>query len=427
MNHFILLTDCFINILLFLTLDLFLNHFGKCISQTKQLPIKAATITLWIVFSFFPSIFMHESLRAIINFIYSLCIVRGRFKQRLLVYLKHQLYYVLVSAVLAIAYTVLTMDYTIYAENELYANYTSIIGNFSLYIILCILVISKKLSAFPKGRVYKRYFLAIISLIIISLVVCSMLLGSNLLNQEDIAPLLFTLIIFLAFIFLSIFRNIITILEENTIAKIEMEKNAVLQDYFTKVEENLKTTSFLRHDFKNHLIIIQDYANNGKLTELQQYLASIHSNATASEPITTTAPMLSALINTKKEDCKSQGITLDLDLDFQNISMDDFHLVTIFSNMLDNAITASTKAEDKWINLKVIQKHSYIEIDCSNSHREQIKEKNQIFQSTKTDDTRFHGLGIKSIQRAVDDLNGEINFDYTEALFHVNILVPNYA
>ena len=67
-----------------------------------------------------------------------------------------------------------------------------------------------------------------------------------------------------------------------------------------------------------------------------------------------------------------------------------------------------------------------IEIDCINNHTEHFKKVGDRFLTTKTIKKEIHGLGIQSMRRAVDKLHGKFNIDYTEKLFHVNIIFPNY-
>uniref|UniRef100_UPI0040566F30 sensor histidine kinase n=1 Tax=Acetatifactor sp. TaxID=1872090 RepID=UPI0040566F30 len=215
-------------------------------------------------------------------------------------------------------------------------------------------------------------------------------------------------------------------MEENAIAKIEVEKNALQQNYYAHVQESLQTISYLRHDFKNHLMILQGHATAGNTEELNNYLNRICEELTPSTLLATPSPLLSAILNAKNEECKRAGVTLTLEQNFTGIYFDDFHLVTIFSNLLDNAITAASKCKHGTIRLRITTIKSYLDIDCVNNHIEHIDVKNDRFMSTKPTQKEIHGLGILSMRKTVEQLNGEMEIDYTEDCFHVNILVPNY-
>ena len=121
-----------------------------------------------------------------------------------------------------------------------------------------------------------------------------------------------------------------------------------------------------------------------------------------------------------------QNIDFIFEQQFSTINMDDFHLVSLLSNLLDNAITAAAKCPDGFIRLAITEVKNYIQIECTNNHQEQIQQKNNIFFTTKATQKEIHGLGIKSMRKTVEKLRGEIHIDYTEDSFHVSILVPNY-
>ena len=106
--------------------------------------------------------------------------------------------------------------------------------------------------------------------------------------------------------------------------------------------------------------------------------------------------------------------------------MDDFSIITILGNLIDNAIAASVKCEHSWMTLSMNQQDSYLEIHMQNNHMETILEKDGVFQSTKEKDGFLHGLGIKNIRSTVEQLNGQIEISYTKDTFDVSILVPNY-
>ncbi len=427
MEIFQIYIDSLVNFFLFLTLDLFINTFGTCRRKEQQLPIKLCFLVIWAVYSIIPTIPYANTIHILIEFLYVMFITRDVIGQRLILFIKYELYFFVVTIIIAILYTVLIRDMQIYGINKLYSSYTNVICYLLLYIILSMYIIFQKLSYFPSGKHYKRYFFTITGLIMILLIVCSMLLGSNIINQEDLVPLMFSLLLIIAFLCISIYRRVITVLEENSLTKIEAAKNALQLDYYTQLEEHLKNISLLRHDFKNHLIIIQDYATNGKTEELQKYFDSLYERLSPTVFIETPSPLLSSLINAKNEACKIKGITLCFEQNFDTINIDDFHLVTILSNLLDNAISAAAKADKPQIQLQIIAINSYLEIDCKNYHKEQIIERKQTFFTTKDTQKEIHGLGITSIRKAVEHLRGEIHIEYTEDTFHVNILVPNHS
>lgn len=425
MDLFRIYADFLSNIFIFFTLDLFLNQYTKCINKEKQRPIKMCFFFLWIILSIIPAYPFY--IGYLIEFLYICLITQNKFSRRILLLCCFRLYYITFTIIFTLLHTVFTLDLTIFANNDIYADYINILDCFLLYITLSMYIILKKLSEFPTGKIYKRYFLGITCIIVVLLIVCSMFLGSTILPAENIVPLFFTLLLVITLLCISIYRRVVSVLEESMRAKIEVEKNAMQQEYAANVEENLKKLSLLRHDFKNHLIIIQGYAKDNRKEELLEYINSITQKLATTTLINTPSTTLSTIINAKKSDCERTNVKFEFQWAFEKLVLTDFDMVTIISNLLDNALLASRKCEGGFIKLSVIQKGSLLEIDCLNNHQEKINEKQGIFITTKTERPEIHGMGLISIRKTIERLGGEMDIDYTDNRFHVNILVPNYS
>ena len=218
----------------------------------------------------------------------------------------------------------------------------------------------------------------------------------------------------------------VSIMEENTLSQIELEKNKLRSDYYYQVEHSLKNLSILRHDFKNHLIIIDNYNQTGQTKELDLYIKNLTIELQKTSTIQTPSVTLSAIINAKKELSDAKNIKFILDQRFDKIFFEDFHLITIFSNILDNAITAASKINNGYVKLSIFQIDSFLNILCENNHAEHILKRDGIFLTTKSEEKEFHGLGLTSVRRSVDTLHGSMDITYTENNFNVQIQIPNY-
>ena len=411
---------------LFFTIDLFINTFYVCKPKEKQYSTKLTFLSLWVILALSPIDTYSSVIMLLLDFSYIMLISTEKLGKKLVAFGKYEAYYFFGSFLIAALYTLLTMDLPIFRSDDIYAQYTGIIGNALLYIILSMYIITRKLSVFPSGKIYKRYFLTTTGITVALLVVCSMLLGSTIIKQEDMVPLLFTLLLLVTLLCISIYRRVITVLEESAHAKVEAEKYALQLDYQEQIEKNLKVLSTLRHDFKNHLIIISEYARKGNQEKLQSYISSIQQELTPTKLIDTPSDVISSLMNAKNETCKNKGVILNFTCAFRNVNIDDFHIVTILSNLLDNAITAAAKCEKGYINLSISECNSFLEITCFNNHQEQIVFKDGIYITTKKDARIIHGMGITSIRRAVKELRGETHIEHTADTFSVTILVPNH-
>ena len=213
---------------------------------------------------------------------------------------------------------------------------------------------------------------------------------------------------------------------ENTQSQILLEQSQMTADYSAQIESNLTELKNLRHDIKNHLHILDGYATKDDYDSIHDYISNITYNYTDAPLFHTASDVVSALLNTKYQSAQQKGIRFDIIYEFPYLHVDDFSIITILGNLIDNAITAAGKCENGWIHLSLTQMDSYLEIHIENNHKEILSEKNGEYQTTKTDSKFLHGLGIKNIRSTVKQLNGQINITHSDTVFDVNILIPNY-
>lgn len=425
MNWFTVFGDIVINILYFLALDLFVKHFSLCIIDKKYYKIKYLFVLIWIILSLthIPSITLFVIL---VDFLYILLISKASLRKKIVLLIQFEFYYIVANLVIRIIQTFISGDAYLFLENQVYSVYFSITTSFLTYMALYLYIILKKLSEFPTGKVYRRYFLIISTSLSLLLIVSAIFVGSNALNQKDVAQIFFSLLLSIAFLSLSIYRKVVSVLEENMLSKIEIEKNALEKEYAIQVEENVKKLAILRHDFKNHLIIIQGYVQKDRKEDLLAYMQELTAELSTTTLVDTPCQLLSTLVNAKKADCDHANVAFDFKWDFQAIHISEFALTTLISNILDNALRAAAKRSDGFIKLQVYEQNGFLEIDCTNNHKEIITKEGDNFVTTKSYRPELHGLGLISVRKTVEKLRGELNIDYTDDLFHINMLVPNY-
>ena len=245
--------------------------------------------------------------------------------------------------------------------------------------------------------------------------------------ESQVLPLLFTTLIILIILCISLYDRFLTLTEENAGYKIQAEINRLQEGYAIQAEETLKNLRSIRHDIKNHLIIIDGYARQKNFEKIREYIHKINRRFSEIPLIQTPSVIVSAILNEKSELARQKGIPCEITCDFTHMSADDFSMTTILGNLLDNALTAASKCPGGWMNVSLRQVDSSLIITIDNSHAESISEKSGVFASTKSDRPHLHGIGIKNVRKAVKDLNGQIEIYYTEDVFHVGITLPNYA
>ena len=260
----------------------------------------------------------------------------------------------------------------------------------------------------------------------------SMLLGYIILSICIENPNSYKLIVIFSIIFLFLiicillYDKFLAVIEENTNYRIKLELDKMEKEYSVQIDDKLKQLHSLRHDMKNHLIIIYGYAAKNETDNICTYINRISNDLSLTNTVDSGSHIVSALIAEKEKKAKSQNIRCEINISTPGINIDDFSITTIVGNLFDNAIQASSKCDHGWIRFALTQTGSYMNIVIENSYIENIVESNGEFTSTKSDKLLPHGIGIKNVRKVVSDLNGQIDFSYSNECFSVKVEIPNY-
>ncbi|MGN0316443.1 MAG: GHKL domain-containing protein [Lachnospira sp.] len=285
-----------------------------------------------------------------------------------------------------------------------------------------------KIISSAKSYIFLYYFISIATIVALS--IAPILIEPSVLNSEQLLPAFFILIAFIITFCLTTYSKVAITLEENAISKIQLEKAAMEAEYNTQIDDKLQQLHTLRHDMKNHLLVIDSLSAECKNEQIRSYIRKITDELNQTQTISSSSSAISALLNSKKLICDDYKITFSPRLDFSDIYISDFTLITILGNILDNAISAASKADNGYINLIIEQAGTYLAIHCENNHCEKIKKKEGRFISSKpssgSKSNPLHGLGIISLTNTVEKNGGSVDINYNDSVFTIDILIPNY-
>ena len=299
--------------------------------------------------------------------------------------------------------TILLNDIQLALNSNEYLSYKTVTVSFLVFIIYVLYCNTYKKKA--SANFYSYVFSAVVLGLGLLLSYTTLYIFRNQLGSYQL-PIIFSIIFLLIIMCVSSYDNFLSIIDENTKYKIQLELDKMQEEYSAQLDEKLNELHSLRHDMKNHLIVIDGYATT--------------------DPMDTGSSVLSSLLYQKKQQAGRLGISCDIDIQISHVAIDDFSITTIIGNLFDNAITAAQKCSSPWVRASLSQSGSYLELTIDNCHCEKIKEKNGEFATTKKDKNLLHGIGIKNVRKVVSDLNGQIDISYTDDTFHVGILLPNY-
>jgi len=180
------------------------------------------------------------------------------------------------------------------------------------------------------------------------------------------------------------------------------------------------------HDYKNQLTCIQGMLTSGKTEEVIGYIADLTGNLVKDMDIVHTNNVVAdTVINQKYRYAQMKGITFIMMVnDLSDLFIKEEDLVTILSNILDNAIEACEKLiSDKVIKFKITAENNQLLITAQNPVKELIKIVDNKITTTKTIE-KEHGIGLLNICAVVEKYDGVYAIQCKNGWFYITVLIP---
>lgn len=205
--------------------------------------------------------------------------------------------------------------------------------------------------------------------------------------------------------------------EESLQEQIEMQKEKYEQLSLQFIKGNK-----LLHDVNKHFRQLQQYLDDNDIDTAQRYLQKTDlALVQVYGGIKTGNLVLDSLLSNAKTRMDELGGKIELNISIGNnkITMDDYDLVVILGNILDNALEAVAQQEDK------DSRKIKVEITCKNKHftilvRNSISPTKKIVEKNRW----FHGLGRQNIEETVGRYSGYATFDKQKEVFETLIVIP---
>ena len=202
-------------------------------------------------------------------------------------------------------------------------------------------------------------------------------------------------------------------------------KNRFALEEYMILNERYEENRILRHDMREHIktIISLLSEDNDRALEYLRKMEEI--NEGTSDIKYTDNPILNILLTEMYNKCRRMGINLNIKssnprMDF----IDDMDVVSIFSNLINNAIEACASAETKEIFLDLYTRNkTFTVMKIENTSASEPEAVGQALKTTKTDHHN-HGIGIKSVKNSLKKYNGTIswNYDKDNKIFRTTVL-----
>ncbi len=229
-----------------------------------------------------------------------------------------------------------------------------------------------------------------------------------------------------------IITNVLAVLFFLKYQKNEQDKNEMkillqLQGYeqqkydeTQKINESIK---ILRHDLKEQLIYARRLFDEGNAEEAWNHIKKLEDRIfKTTELVQTGNRVIDSILASKI--LANPEIKFIVGGSFGELeNAEDIELVSLFSNMLENAVEATKDIDNKLIEISFSEKGGYQNISCKNPILDSAFKDNPHLVTTKKDKA-IHGYGIKSMEKSVKALNGMIEFYESDGCFCCHVALP---
>lgn len=208
-------------------------------------------------------------------------------------------------------------------------------------------------------------------------------------------------------------------------------KLKVVEKLAEQSEENYKVLKnnedelrILRHDMKNHIMVLHEYIKNNDTEAAEKHLDGIEKTMKKiSSVVYTTNPAIDAVLNIGGRKAYAEGVRYDVQLNLnEEVYIDSADICKLLNNAIDNAIEAATQCDDGYIYAELSVSGEEMKIHIENSAKN--KNRQSMFATSKAD-KKNHGFGMRSMKNVVKKYNGYMNYEIKENVFFLDATLKN--
>lgn len=208
--------------------------------------------------------------------------------------------------------------------------------------------------------------------------------------------------------------------------KTQLEVYANQLNVIMRGEERIKA---LRHDMRHHLNELMLLANKHDAEEIQGYIRQMNTFfQNPNEFIASGNLEIDSVLNYMLQKAKNELETVDIKVILPEKIRHSFDINVLLGNLLENAIEAAAKTENKYMRIYIVLKRGILKAKIENSFAdahilENGQWKSDVALKTTKPITDQHGIGLKNVKKVVEKYNGTMEVTTKEGIFCVNLLL----
>ena len=246
---------------------------------------------------------------------------------------------------------------------------------------------------------------------------------------RDTGQTIYMILVVTAILFLFLLMHVIFYF---TVSGIMTQKKAEAHSLFWERQESqfaaqqryIKESEKARHDFRHSIHTLSELYDAGNYDAVGTYLHRFVDTMPVNEVkyfCSNTA--LNALLNYYDHLTSQEGIAFSVQVRLpETLPVSDVDICSMIGNILDNAVTACRKAEEKRIQITVLTENAaQLYIVAVNSFNGVVKQEGEKYLSTVR---KGSGIGLSSVASTAESYGGVARFSHKGTEFYSNVAIP---
>ena len=263
--------------------------------------------------------------------------------------------------------------------------------------------------------------------------ICAVMLMVNSVMKSyhsDIVPVYYIIAIGLIVLNLVVFHLISEILEHSRKmkeAQILRQQSIGQVELYNSMRENYNIQRQRTHEYKNQIVCMDMLMKKKDYSKLENYIGNISDGLDAQlDMVDTNNDVVNAILNAKYYEAIKNDVLFVLKInDLSDIKVSDEDIVTILSNLLDNAIEAAKQCDvgKRTVKIKLLSEDDVLSIAVTNAYKTEPMLTEDGYIRTTKNNKEEHGWGIRNIVATLEKYNAEYIIDYKNGEFIFSIIM----
>lgn len=311
-------------------------------------------------------------------------------------------------------------------------------GFITLFLILCtILLMIKAMSHIAKGlcsvsvpSFWRTAWLLPCSVTLILLLLTGDIRNGTVTISALLARVLLLICMFLISHFMILFIQQLKEQLETSTRNQAMERLLQIQhDQYSMLQARIAENRRARHDFRQHLRVIQDCVKRGDLEDLKSYLAEYENQFPShSDHIYCNSYAVNAILAFYADKAENHSIRLDVKIQMSDTPViPETEFCVLLGNLLENALDAcqtgrsESETAQPFIRVCAVQTGtSTLSITVDNTS---VFKPTWIHEKLVSTKAAGSGIGTESIRMIAEQYRGDARFEWRDGVFYASVML----